>query len=339
MFYPTMKSSLLQMSRISVLVLLCFLVSLSTTTEAKVQPHTSTTSKPKAKRSKPAQYPELHFQVKRKVLRYWAKNPMNHAMNARIMPYFVKGRAAGFRLVWIRKGSLYHQLGLQSRDILHKINEKNVNVSTALSLYNDLLAIDKVRFLMIRKNKKLHFVYHIGIYPKQKKPVRRITPKPDNTVVQPAPPKRLLKVKRIQQNCYLMPKGKFKNHPNFTLLLKGAAFVPHFQGGVPRGIRLIRAKKTSIIGQLGIQRNDILTHFNNASMSSPYQILMAFKRAAKMKKSLLTLLRKGKQVNITILTSKKQPCQTSSPTKRPPPKKTQKRVLTSKPTTRKAQKK
>jgi len=101
------------------------------------------------------------FTISRATVQNWLANPMQHAMSARIMPNYKRGRAAGFRLVWVRKKSLYSQIGLRSGDVVQQINGKNVGVSTALGLYSQLPYAKKLRVNIIRKGVRRQITYNI----------------------------------------------------------------------------------------------------------------------------------------------------------------------------------
>jgi hypothetical protein len=76
--------------------------------------------------------------LSRSVVQDWLANPMSHAMSARVMPHYEGGKQAGFRLVWIKEGSLYSKLGLKSGDIIQQINDKPLSVGSALGLMSQL---------------------------------------------------------------------------------------------------------------------------------------------------------------------------------------------------------
>ena len=102
-----------------------------------------------------------NFEISRKTVNNWLANPMQYAMSARIMPHYDKGAAAGFRLVWVRKGSLYSQIGLKSGDVVQQINGKNLSIGSALGLYSKLPYAKQLRVNIIRKGVRRSIVYQI----------------------------------------------------------------------------------------------------------------------------------------------------------------------------------
>ncbi|MCB9640370.1 MAG: hypothetical protein H6728_15750 [Myxococcales bacterium] len=87
--------------------------------------------------------------IKRGLLDDWLANPMQHAMSARVMPE--SGPNGGFRMVWIKKDSLYSKLGLQSGDVLQQINGKKLSVGTALGLMSQLPFAKNLSVNLVRK--------------------------------------------------------------------------------------------------------------------------------------------------------------------------------------------
>ncbi len=101
------------------------------------------------------------FSVSRATVNGWLANPMQHAMSARIMPFYENGRPGGLRLVWVRKKSLYSQLGLRSGDVVQQINGKTLSVSTALGLYSQLPYAKAIRVNIIRKGVRRTLLYNV----------------------------------------------------------------------------------------------------------------------------------------------------------------------------------
>ena len=101
------------------------------------------------------------FSIKRTTVQSWLANPMQHAMSARIMPNYSNGKAAGFRMIWVRKKSLYAKIGLKSGDVVQQIDGKNIDVTSALGMYSKLPYAKKVRVNIIRKGVRRQLVYNI----------------------------------------------------------------------------------------------------------------------------------------------------------------------------------
>lgn len=101
------------------------------------------------------------YSISRATVNGWLANPMQHAMSARIMPHYENGQPGGLRLVWVRKKSLYSQIGLKSGDVVQQINGKTLSVSTALGLYSQLPHAKQIRVNVIRKGVRRTLLYNV----------------------------------------------------------------------------------------------------------------------------------------------------------------------------------
>ncbi|TNE47728.1 MAG: hypothetical protein EP343_18270 [Deltaproteobacteria bacterium] len=101
------------------------------------------------------------FSISRATVNGWLANPMQHAMSARIMPHYENGKPGGLRLVWVRKKSLYSQIGLKSGDVVQQINGKTLSVGTALGLYSELPYAKQIRVNVIRKGVRRTLLYNV----------------------------------------------------------------------------------------------------------------------------------------------------------------------------------
>lgn len=99
------------------------------------------------------------FVISRKTVNNWLANPMQYAMSARIMPQ--RGLDGGIRMIWIRKGSLYSQLGLKNGDVVKMVNGKKLSASSALGLYSKLPYAKSLRVSIVRKGVKRTLLYNI----------------------------------------------------------------------------------------------------------------------------------------------------------------------------------
>lgn len=99
--------------------------------------------------------------ISRSTIQDWLNNPMAHAMNARIMPHYQGGRSKGLRLVWVRKNSLYSQLGLKRGDVIQTINGTQLNLSNGLKLYSQLPYSKQLKVNIIRKGVRRQLFFTI----------------------------------------------------------------------------------------------------------------------------------------------------------------------------------
>ncbi len=84
------------------------------------------------------------------------------ASQAAIVPYFKKGRPAGFRVYHIRKGSLYQKLGMKNGDVIRRINGYEfTSPQKALEAYSNLLSAKNLSVEILRKGKLKNFSYEV----------------------------------------------------------------------------------------------------------------------------------------------------------------------------------
>lgn len=99
--------------------------------------------------------------ISRSTVQNWLQNPMAHAMSARIMPHYANGQHKGLRLVWVRKKSLYSQLGLKTGDVVQSVNGKTLNVNNALGLYSELPYAKNLKVNIIRKGVRRQLFFNV----------------------------------------------------------------------------------------------------------------------------------------------------------------------------------
>ncbi len=99
--------------------------------------------------------------IQRSLVQDWLANPMQHAMSARVMPHYEGGQSSGFRLVWVKEGSLYSKLGLKSGDVLQQINGKKLSVGSALGLMSQLPFAKNLSVNLIRQGVRQSINFNI----------------------------------------------------------------------------------------------------------------------------------------------------------------------------------
>lgn len=84
------------------------------------------------------------------------------ASQAAIVPFFKKGRPAGFRVYHIRKGSLYQKLGMKNGDVIRRINGYEfTSPQKALEAYSNLLSAKNLSVEILRKGKLKNYSYEV----------------------------------------------------------------------------------------------------------------------------------------------------------------------------------
>ncbi|MBX7147846.1 hypothetical protein K1X76_02070 [bacterium] len=80
---------------------------------------------------------------------------------ARVVPYMKDGKASGLRLLSVRPGSIFSNLGLNRGDVLLKINGEEMDMKKGLELFNKLKNESKITIDIERKNSPLTLEYEI----------------------------------------------------------------------------------------------------------------------------------------------------------------------------------
>ena len=81
---------------------------------------------------------------------------------ARVIPHYRDGKPQGFKIVGVRPGSLYSQIGVRSGDILKSVNGEEISSpNKALELYEKLKNSDNVAVDVERRGRKVTLDYQI----------------------------------------------------------------------------------------------------------------------------------------------------------------------------------
>lgn len=83
-------------------------------------------------------------------------------MQARIVPNYEAGQYNGFRLVGVRPDSLYKAIGLQSGDMISRVNGQNIDTpNRAIQLFEELRSSSNIAVDIERRGKKITLNYQI----------------------------------------------------------------------------------------------------------------------------------------------------------------------------------
>ncbi|MEM1008716.1 MAG: type II secretion system protein GspC [Myxococcota bacterium] len=84
------------------------------------------------------------------------------ASKAAIMPYFEKGKPAGFKIYNIKRGSLYEKIGIKNGDVIRQINGyKFNNIQRVLQAYGNLRNASSLNVSIQRGGKVEHMRYEM----------------------------------------------------------------------------------------------------------------------------------------------------------------------------------
>ncbi|TNE50558.1 MAG: hypothetical protein EP343_07675 [Deltaproteobacteria bacterium] len=84
------------------------------------------------------------------------------ASQAAIVPFFKKGKPAGFRVYHIKRGSLYQKLGIKNGDVIRRINGYEfTSPQKALEAYSNLMSAKNLSVEVMRKGKLQNYSYEV----------------------------------------------------------------------------------------------------------------------------------------------------------------------------------
>ncbi len=85
------------------------------------------------------------------------------ASQAAIVPYFHRGKPAGFRILHIKRGSIYEKLGIKNGDVIQRINGYEfTSPQKALEAYSNLINSDHLTVEVVRRGKRMVMEYKIN---------------------------------------------------------------------------------------------------------------------------------------------------------------------------------
>lgn len=89
-------------------------------------------------------------------------NPTNIWKNIGMREHFTKGKQDGFKVSFVRKGSVFESLGLQVGDIIQGVNNKELkNNAQAFSAYKELKDSKAIKLNILRGNTSMELEYEI----------------------------------------------------------------------------------------------------------------------------------------------------------------------------------
>ena len=102
------------------------------------------------------------YQIDRSMLEENLQDLSKLGMQARIVPNYEGGRYAGFRLVGVRPDSLYKAIGMQSGDLIRRINGNEIDTpNKAIELFEQLRNSASISLDIERRGQKVTMGYQI----------------------------------------------------------------------------------------------------------------------------------------------------------------------------------
>ena len=105
---------------------------------------------------------ENQFEVSRKTLNEAISNPSKFRDGTRPIPNYKGGKVNGFKLVGMKPGSIYYELGIRPGDIITSVNGKPLDSpNRALELYQKLGSLSNVSIEVDRSGQKRNLSFNI----------------------------------------------------------------------------------------------------------------------------------------------------------------------------------
>ncbi len=141
-----------------------------TATPASTVRRSPSSSARRPQRSKPAPPPkdairkkgDGSFEVERSAIEKRIENRRELATQGRVVPNFKNGQRQGLKLVGITPNSVYTELGIQSGDVLHSVNGKQIKSShQAMDFFESMKNDKTVKVQIERRGQKKNLEYNI----------------------------------------------------------------------------------------------------------------------------------------------------------------------------------
>lgn len=102
------------------------------------------------------------YHIERSMLEENLQDLTKLGMQARIIPNYVDGRYQGFRLVGIRPDSLYRAIGLESGDLVTRVNGQDIDTpNKAIQLFEELRTSPTIVLDLERRGQKVTMTYKV----------------------------------------------------------------------------------------------------------------------------------------------------------------------------------
>lgn len=101
--------------------------------------------------------------IDRSLLKHYANNLDEVYKNIGVREVKKNGKIEGFRVSFIKRNSLFSQLGVRRGDIIKKVNGMEMNSYNAgFDLYRNLDKVDNVTIVIERRNKEMELEYEVN---------------------------------------------------------------------------------------------------------------------------------------------------------------------------------
>ena len=101
--------------------------------------------------------------ISRDDIKYYSKNPKEIWKNISIIEYKKDGKVKGFKVVRIKRDSLFANIGLKKGDIIIKANNKELkSFRDALAIYSKIKTLDTISLVVLRGGEEKEIIYEIN---------------------------------------------------------------------------------------------------------------------------------------------------------------------------------
>jgi len=216
------------------------------------------------------------------------------------------GKPAGFKIFYIRPGSLFSQIGLKNQDIISEINgvkilkfenliDEYLKIKTEATCQIEIIRRETIKTFTYKINNtvqsnKIYKIESVNTHKANRPiPARQTRKSPDSKACSK---RRVLEFDELNEAVFL-DKGK-------TLLANQVRVVPNFTDGQHDGFKVFAIRPGSLFVKIGLQNQDIIKQLNGiklASVEDPTAALDLLKHSPVI---FVDLLRKGKPETIVI---------------------------------------
>jgi len=125
-------------------------------------------SSPKVKASIAPQEDQIvdagdHKIIERSVFEHYTQNMDDIYKNVGIVEVKEKGQIVGFKLTFVKKGSLFSKLGVKRGDVLTEVNGEKLNsYNAAFKVYQEMQGTDSITLKIKRGNEEMELEYEIN---------------------------------------------------------------------------------------------------------------------------------------------------------------------------------
>jgi general secretion pathway protein C len=141
---------------------LCFEQDNATRSETRRRPAPSPPPRRRASTDDITRIDAATWRINRELILDNFSNLGGLSRQARVTPYIVQGQSQGFRLAHLNPGSLFRRMGLQTGDVIQKVNGLQItSPEEALRAFQQLQSASTIRLELLRRNRNTTLTYEL----------------------------------------------------------------------------------------------------------------------------------------------------------------------------------